>query len=664
MPFFDPSPSPGSRNPNAEGKTPLHPDLYSVQRALQESQDKFAQAFHGSMDAVAIAEFPSGEMTEINDAYCRLFGYSREETVGHSGNELGLWAEAHDRTRFIEVLANQGTVWEMEAVKLTKEGKRLTCRITSSRLKLGDRTVIVTRIRDITEQRAAEAALRDSEEKFSKAFRAVPDTIAITTLAEGIFLDVNASYTRTLGWTREETIGRTSAELQVWADRADRERVVARLRAGEIVHNERVGFRDKLGTIHPCIYFGEVTEIAGRPCLISILRDVTEQQRLEEQLRHAQKMESIGLLAGGVAHDFNNVLTVIQGNISLALDGAPLPPGLDEMLRQVQHAAEFAATLTRQLLVFSRKQVLQPGRVSLGSAIQRVVKLLRRTLGEHIVLRVAAEAALPDVTADVGMVEQVLLNLAVNARDAMPKGGELVITTLTLDADSAYLRRIPQAKIGRFVGFAVRDTGVGIAPDVLLRIFDPFFTTKLDGQGTGLGLATVYTIAQQHGGWVEVKSEVGRGSEFIVWFPSRPAASAAQPPSALPVAGRGSETLLVVEDKDEVRGVLQSVFTRNGYRVLLASNGPEAIKLWDQHREQVALLFTDVVMPGGMNGRELAERLRADRPSLRVIYCSGYDANILGVEALAKPFTRFLAKPFNLAQAVSQVRELLDQVPA
>jgi len=640
---------------------PTKRDLHSVEQALRESQDKFAHAFHGSIDAVAIADFPSGAMTEVNDAYCRLFGYSREETIGRSGNDLGVWAEPRDRAKFIEVLTREGAVWEMEAVKLTKAGRRLICRITSSRLKLGDRAVIVTRIRDISEQRMAEAALRESEEKFSKAFRAVPDAIAITTLAEGRLMDFNAPFVGTFGWTREEAIGRTTIDLNIWVNPDERTQVVASLRAGEVVHNHPVIFRDKGGSLHSCLYFGEVTEIAGQPCLISIIRDITQQQRLEEQLRHAQKMESIGLLAGGVAHDFNNILTVIQGNISLALDGS-LPPDLTDMLRQVQDAAAFAATLTRQLLVFSRRQVLQPGRVPLGDAIHRVVKLLRRTLGEHIALRVETDPPVPDATADVGMVEQVLLNLAVNARDAMPSGGELVITTLTLEADAEYARRVPQAKTGHFVGFRVKDTGVGISAEVRLRIFDPFFTTKPDSRGTGLGLATVYTIAQQHGGWIEVDSEIGHGSQFVVWFPRHPdAPSAAAPRSAAVVTGNGSEALLLVEDKEEVRAVLQSVFARNGYRIFLAGNGPEALKLWEQHQDEIALLFTDVVMPGGMNGRELAERLRVDRPALKVVYCSGYDANILGAEALAKPNTRFLAKPFNLAQAVSQVRGLLDQ---
>jgi CheY-like chemotaxis protein len=243
----------------------------------------------------------------------------------------------------------------------------------------------------------------------------------------------------------------------------------------------------------------------------------------------------------------------------------------------------------------------------------------------------------------------------------MPSGGELSITTVLVEPDADYLRRVPQARPGRFVGLRVRDTGVGIPADVLPRIFDPFYTTKAEDKGTGLGLATVYGIAQQHNSWIEVASEVGRGTEFTVWFPQllgRP--GAALSPAAPVASPSGHETLLLVEDKDEVRAVVQGLLARKGYRVLAATDGPDALRLWAQHRDEIALLFTDVVMPGGINGRELAERLRTDRPSFKVVYCSGYDANILGGDTLAAPGTRFLAKPFDVAQAVRLVREMLD----
>jgi PAS domain S-box-containing protein len=623
----------------------------------------FYKAFHASADPVAIADFPSGRMTEVNDAYLRLFGYTREEAIGRSGGELGLWADEGDRKRFIETLDHKGAVEEMEVVKRKRGGQRVICRIAANRVDLGDRVAIVTRIRDITEQRMAEAALRESEERFLKAFRAMPDAILITTLEEGRIIDVNGSFTRIFGWSQEESVGRTTLQLGFWITSGDRTRIVGRLRDGKPAHGERIAVRDKSGETHQCVYFGEKTEIAGQPYAISIIRDVTDQQRLEEQLRQAQKMESIGLLAGGVAHDFNNVLTVIQGNVSLVLDDPRLPGDLTEMLRQVLQASEFAAGLTRQLLVFGRRQVLQPDRLAPAQVVHRVAGLLRRTLGDHIVLRTDIPPKLPEALADSGMVEQVLINLAINARDAMPKGGELLIAAEARETGPEYLRQVPQAKVGRFIGLRVRDTGIGIPAGNLPRIFDPFFSTKTEGRGTGLGLATVYSIAQQHGGWIEVDSQVGRGTEFSVWLPvaagpPTPAPAAAPMPAA---ASGGRETLLVVEDREEVRVMVRNVFDRQGYRTLLAESGPTALDLWARHRDEIALLFTDIVMPGGVNGRELADRLRSERPELKVIYCSGFDANVLGPDALTRPGTHFLAKPFNIAQMARLVRDMLDE---
>jgi CheY-like chemotaxis protein len=268
---------------------------------------------------------------------------------------------------------------------------------------------------------------------------------------------------------------------------------------------------------------------------------------------------------------------------------------------------------------------------------------------------------LPEINADGGMLEQVLLNLVVNARDAMPRGGRVTITTEVLFADDAYVRRVPQARPGRFVGLRVRDTGEGIAPEILPRIFDPFFTTKQEGKGTGLGLATAYGIVEQHAGWIEVESQLGQGAQFTAWFPAL--ASPAAPPTRAttpPMGARGGETVLVVEDKEAVRAIIQTVLVRFGYKVVVAANGEEALAQWEGHRDQVGLLFTDVVMPGSLTGKDLADRLRAAQPGLKVIFCSGYDAEILDPAALKSPGTRFLAKPFDVGNLAKVVRELLD----
>jgi two-component system cell cycle sensor histidine kinase/response regulator CckA len=294
--------------------------------------------------------------------------------------------------------------------------------------------------------------------------------------------------------------------------------------------------------------------------------------------------------------------------------------------------------------------------------VARTSRLLRRVIGENITLEVVAAPGLPGINADAGMLEQVLLNLVVNARDAMLRGGRVTITTVALLADGEYVRRVPQARPGRFVGLRVSDTGEGIAPEILPRIFDPFFTTKQEGKGTGLGLATAYGIIEQHAGWFEVESPRGQGAQFTAWFPAlaSPAARAAHVTTPPFGARGGGETVLVVEDKEAVRAIVQTMLVRFGYKVVVAADGEEALARWEEHRDRVELLFTDVVMPGRLTGKDLADRLRAVRPGLKVIFCSGYDAEILDPAVLKTPGTRFLAKPFDVGHLAKIVRELLD----
>jgi PAS domain S-box-containing protein len=635
-----------------------------AEQGLRESEEKFSKAFHASSDPIAIGEFPGGQITEVNDAFCELFGCSRTSVVGHSGAELGLWADLRDRARFVELLSQTGTVRELEAEKVRRDGRRVTCLITSHRLEIGGRQRMVTRFTDITERNKAVQALRESEEKFHKAFHAMPDSVAISTLADGRIIDSNEGFTRMTGWAREEAIGHTIGELGLWTDAAQRDSVIGRLRHGEPVRTERIVVRNRQGELRQGLLSAVALDIGGQACRISIVRDITERQRMEEQLRQAQKMESLGQLAGGVAHDFNNILTVIQGHASFLLQEGFLAPSVREPLTQIQRSCAFAADLTRQLLLFSRSQAIKPGPVSLPDMVGQVKVLLDRVIGENIELKVTLPPGLPPVEADAGMVEQVLLNLVVNARDAMPAGGRIVISVLEVTADGAYLGRNPQARPGRFAGLRVSDSGQGIPPEILPKIFDPFFTTKTEGKGTGLGLATVYGIVQQHGGWIDVDSQPGRGTTFTIWFPvsEKALASHAAPAPVLPRApvARGRETILVVEDKEDVRAVLRAVLERFGYRVLLATDGADALGLWAQHGGGIALLLTDVMMPGGLTGKDLARQLRAQRPDLKVVFCSGYDANILDRATLQEPGTRFLTKPFEITSLVAMVRETLD----
>lgn len=389
--------------------------------------------------------------------------------------------------------------------------------------------------------------------------------------------------------------------------------------------------------------------------------DITQRMLLEAQLRQSQKMESIGQLAGGMAHDFNNLLTVIQGHASMLLIDRHLSAQTVETAREIDQAAERAAKLTRQLLTFSRKQVMQLKNLDINDVVANLTRMMHRLLGEHIRLQLELKDRIPLVTADAGMLEQVLVNLTVNSRDAMPKGGLLVIHTSTEDVDEEYLRQNPDAKIGQHVKISVTDTGCGIPSENMPRIFEPFFTTKDVGTGTGLGLATVYGIVQQHKGWIRVKSAVGQGTTFEIYLPtSNKPASKTETDFLQRTAVGGTETILVVEDEHSVRQLVRSILEHYGYSVLEAEHGPAALEVWKQHRQKIRLLLTDMMMPEGMTGRDLAEKLLTEEPRLKVIYTSGYSANVFAKDTPLRSDISFLQKPYQPHKLARLVRECLD----
>ena len=390
--------------------------------------------------------------------------------------------------------------------------------------------------------------------------------------------------------------------------------------------------------------------------------EVAERKKVEEQFRHSQKMEGIGQLAGGVAHDFNNILTVIQGHATLVLMGEKLPPATIESINQITRASERAANLTRQLLMFSRKQVLEVATVDLNQVVTDMTKMLRRIIGEQVALDCSFHPQALLVKADAGMLEQVLMNLAVNARDAMPQGGSLAIRTSLQRITDTEVRRNTEASTGDFVCLTVTDTGCGIAPENLARIFEPFFTTKEVGKGTGLGLATVYGIVKQHNGWINVTSEPREGTRFEIFIPQTLEAPAKVNghTSRFKKIAQGSETILVVEDEETVRELVCSILGKYGYRVLEAESGEDALRIWGKQKDKIALLLTDIVMPGGMLGRELGERLLADKPQLKVIYTSGYNNEVTDDNFVLREGLNYLHKPYEPSRLAQIVRECLD----
>jgi signal transduction histidine kinase/ActR/RegA family two-component response regulator len=390
--------------------------------------------------------------------------------------------------------------------------------------------------------------------------------------------------------------------------------------------------------------------------------DITEHKELEAQLRQSQKMQAFGQLAGGVAHDFNNILTVIKGNISLFRGGRLSKVEEDTLIEQAYQAAERAANLTRQLLTFSRRQPIQRKDLDLNEVVANMTRMLQRLIGEHIALEAFYSPGNMPINADPGMMEQALVNLAVNSRDAMPNGGRLILQTALVKLSETDAQANSRARPGEFVRLSVRDTGCGIAPENLPFIFEPFFTTKDVGKGTGLGLATVFGIVEQHSGWIDVESQINSGTTFHIYLPALDsvAIEATKESAARELRG-GSETILFVEDEENVRELMQNVLERFGYRVHSASSGVEALKLWSQHKESVDLLVTDMIMPGGIGGRELAELLLPDKPQLKALFCSGYTDDMLGPDSHWCADTNFLNKPFDLEDFLRKVRTCLDK---
>jgi signal transduction histidine kinase/CheY-like chemotaxis protein len=394
--------------------------------------------------------------------------------------------------------------------------------------------------------------------------------------------------------------------------------------------------------------------------MIVTIEDITGRLALEGQLRQSQKMESVGQLAAGVAHDINNILTIIQGHAGLLLNITPPESDSIRSLKQICAASERAANFIRHLLMFSRKQVFQTNVLDLNAVLCNLEYMLPRMLGEHIALEISYRSDSPRIAADTGMIEQIVMNLVVNARDAMPKGGKLFIETSSVEIGFAQVRQNPDARPGKFVCMAVRDTGCGIERKNLQRIFEPFFTTKDIGKGTGLGLATVYGIVKQHLGWIEVESEVGVGTTFKIFLPvvqgnvtGTPASSKSE------IVNGGRETILVVEDETSLLELVRNILQRYQYRVLTATSGAEALRVWDENKGGIDLLLTDIIMPGGIIGNDLAAELKKRKSTLKVIFTTGYSSELVGRD-LGHGETNFLPKPYQPHQVARIIREALD----
>jgi len=586
--------------------------------------------------------------------------YSWQEIVEKLGNSdrLVILKKPFDNIEVLQLAHAMTKKWIVtrQAAAKFEDLDRLVRERTSELLKLN-----LELATEIGEREQAQAALRLSEERLGSAFDACPLPTAILQVFDQRVIQANPALLAATERSVQEIVGQPLWDAGFEAPEEFRRSAAARLFRGEALRRYECEFRTRNGDRRHGLLWLEPFALATGPHVLAILQDVTDQSALEARLQQAQKMEAVGHLAAGVAHDFNNLLTVIHGHTSMRLRSANLDRKVADSLAAVQHAAERAADLTRQLLAFSRKQVMEKGTLCLAGVIANVSAMLARLIPASIHLRFEHCAERPSIYGDRCNIEQVLLNLVVNARDAMPRGGEILVSTELAGIDAGYVRRVPEARVGEFVCLQVSDTGEGMDEKTMRQIFEPFFTTKETGKGTGMGLATVHGIVKQHDGWVEVESTPGDGTTFRVFFPlTEPAPKASVPALTAPVESIAGRTVLLAEDDSDVRALARQVLEESDLRVIEAADGPSALILWQQHRDEIDLLLTDMVMPGGLSGADLADRILAECPGLPVIYSSGYSVALFSDDRQFRKDVNYLPKPYLARELISIVATALS----
>jgi two-component system, cell cycle sensor histidine kinase and response regulator CckA len=626
--------------------------------ALGESERQYRLLFESNPQPMWVYDVETLRFLTVNEKAISHYGYSREEFLSLTVEDIRLSGAP---PRLISHPSAQGADIQYTGVVRHKKkgGTVIEAEIFSNEILFQNRHARLVLANDITDRRRNEEAMRASEERFSKAFSASPVPMSIVTYERGMYIDVNESFLSNSGYTREEIIGRTTTEINLYADPRERTRLRQILEEQGRILNAEVRRRVKGGEVRVALASSEVIYLNGERCILTATNDITEHRRLEEQLLQSQKMESIGRLAGGVAHDFNNLLTAIIGYSQLLLRRLDKNDQSYLEIEEIMKSGQSAAALTSQLLAFSRKQVVQPQVFDLNAVVANIEKMLRRLIGEDVELVTMLEPQLANIKADPNHIEQILLNLAVNARDAMPEGGKLMIETANVYLDESYASQHISVEAGRYVMLAVSDTGIGMNKQTQSQIFEPFFTTKEKGKGTGLGLSTVYGIVKQSEGNIWVYSEPGHGTIFKVYLPQcDESIDLSYSDEALGKAAGGSETVLLVEDEEAVRKLTRKILEENGYRVLEATHAGEAVTISNRHEGAIHVMITDMVMPH-TNGHNLAEQVGAMRPEMKLLYMSGYTENRVIDQILMNPAIAFLEKPFSVDGLLNKVRNVL-----
>lgn len=626
--------------------------------SLAESEARYRSLFHHINDGLEIVDPATERFLDINEHGCRTHGYTHEEYLALTVADIDPMIAAGSWEKM-----NWGEIWTgpriFESQHRRKDGSLFPVEVNLNYV-AAERPYMIALVRDITERQTAEKALKESEERYRTLFEDNPSMYFILE-ADGIVASVNRFGAEHLGYTVSELTGQSVLNVFHEEDKAAAQQAVRQCmdHLGDL-------FRWSLRKVRKdgALMWVEETARAMRRAdgsiqVLIVCEDISELKRLEEQFRQAQKMEAVGQLAGGVAHDFNNLLMVINGYSGMVLEQLSDDDPNRRRLAEIQKAGERAATLTRQLLAFSRKQVLQPQVVHLNTLLSELLSLLRRLIGEDIELLFAPGSTLGLARVDPSQFEQAIINLVVNARDAMPQGGQLLIRTTNTQLDHHFTQYYPEVKSGSYIQVTVSDSGLGMNESVKARIFEPFFTTKELGKGTGLGLAMVYGFVKQSDGHIEVESLSGRGTTFKIYLPrAEEAAVSGRSLAEHPVIPIGTETILLVEDEEEVRRLCQQTLHASGYTVLEASNGQDALGVAQSYPGTIHILVTDLVMPR-MSGRQLADALRQIRPNTRPLFISGYSDEAMIRHGVTEGSVVFLQKPFHPVSLLHKIREVL-----
>jgi two-component system cell cycle sensor histidine kinase/response regulator CckA len=636
--------------------------IQQMRRKLLEGDELFRLISENAADLIAVVDM-EGRRIYNSLSYQKVLGYSLEELRNSSSLEQIHPDDREAVKQAAEESRRTGIGRPMEYRIRHKDGSWRVLESTASviRNSNGEPEKMVIVNRDVSDRKLAAEALRRSEASFRSVVEDAPYGIYRANLT-GQLLMVNSTLVKMLGYESQEELLKANLAADIHRDSREHQRLSEMFPHDQGFKDMEVEWKRKDGSAITVRCSGRPVhnETGGLAYLEVFAEDITERRVLEKQLRMAQKMEAIGRLSGGIAHDFNNLLGVIIGYSQVLKRTLGPSHSSYEHAEEIEKASQRAVSLTRQLLAFSRQQVLEPAILSLNALVTDMEKMLPRLLGEDIKVDLNLDPALGQVKADQSQLEQVLMNLAVNARDAMPDGGKLTVRTTNADLDLAYTRHHPGSKPGRYVMLAVTDNGIGMDPETQAHIFEPFFTTKERDKGTGLGLSTVYGVVKQSGGYIAVDSEKGKGASFSIFLPRvEQTVEAPEAVSPKTLSVRGSETILLVEDAEPLRKLAHLFLKDNGYKVLTAADGEEALQVAKLHAAPIQLLLTDVVMPG-INGRVLAERLGPWQPGMKVLYMSGYTDSFIAGHGVLEQGIHLLHKPFTEETLARKVREVLE----